>query len=271
MKTFLIRAGSAIVAVFFVSAFVYYGDLNGVRILTLIAVLLAVREGTRILLPKAPDLLRPFFSVLCVALFIFGVVNPAQLALTFGLCTVLLISTSLLLHKKFSDLSEMLRFHAHSVLGFIYLAILPVFAVSLLDLKNGLVWFLALLAFVFAGDTAAYLVGWKFGRRLLMPVISPKKTIEGAIGGLLGSCATTFIFRLYLAHIPIVYLLTLALVVCATGQLGDLFESMLKRVANQKDSGTLMPGHGGVLDRIDGVLFAAPVMLAGASLLEKWF
>jgi phosphatidate cytidylyltransferase len=104
-----------------------------------------------------------------------------------------------------------------------------------------------------------------------MPQISPKKTIEGSIGGLFGSCLAAGLFHLKLPHIPLPALICLGFAVGLVGQMGDLFESMLKRVANQKDSGSLMPGHGGVLDRLDGVLFAAPVMFAGVSLLEILF
>ena len=131
-------------------------------------------------------------------------------------------------------------------------------------------WFFGLLGFVFTGDTCAYLAGSKFGKHSFFPALSPKKTVEGSLGGLLGSALAAVVFHFFVPQFSLPFLILLSLVVGFVGQMGDFFESLLKRVANQKDSGSLMPGHGGVLDRIDGVLFAAPLMYLGASLFEKW-
>ena len=162
-------------------------------------------------------------------------------------------------------------FQAKGILGLVYLGLLPGFATHTLNLNLGFLWFFALLAFVFAGDTFSYLTGMMFGKTLLMPSISPKKTVEGALGGLGGSLIAGAIVHVIEPRLPLAPLLSLAGLAGLAGQMGDLFESLLKRVANRKDSGRLMPGHGGILDRIDGVLFAAPVVLAGALLIESYF
>lgn len=119
---------------------------------------------------------------------------------------------------------------------------------------------LLVIATIAISDTAQYYSGRAFGRRPLAPTISPKKTVEGAIGGvivgaLFMAIAITFVFP----ATPVVVRVLLGLVIVFLGIAGDLFESRLKRVAGMKDSSALIPGHGGVLDRIDALLFAIPV------------
>jgi phosphatidate cytidylyltransferase len=119
---------------------------------------------------------------------------------------------------------------------------------------------LLLLATVVVSDTAQYYAGRAFGRRPLAPVVSPKKTIEGAAGGLVAAALFMAIAgsRILVGEAP-VPLAVLGLAMAAVGICGDLFESSLKRHAGLKDSSTLIPGHGGVLDRIDALLFATPL------------
>jgi phosphatidate cytidylyltransferase len=120
---------------------------------------------------------------------------------------------------------------------------------------------LLLIATVVVSDSAQYYAGRAFGRRPLAPTISPKKTIEGAIGGVI--CAMAFVLIAGTRLFPDAALASLALVglaVVVLGICGDLFESRLKRIAGVKDSSSLIPGHGGVLDRIDALLFATPAL-----------
>jgi phosphatidate cytidylyltransferase len=118
---------------------------------------------------------------------------------------------------------------------------------------------LLVLAVVIASDTAQFYTGTLLGRRRLSPTISPKKSVEGAIGGFIaGTAVAVGLGRLWLSHLDLFQLLVLGPVIVALGIAGDLFESLLKRSANVKDSSGLIPGHGGVLDRIDALLFAVP-------------
>ncbi len=112
---------------------------------------------------------------------------------------------------------------------------------------------------VFGNDTGAYLVGKKFGRNPFFSSISPKKTLEGFLGGLIFALIVAFLLNIWfkLFASPYITFLT-AFILSLTGSMGDLFESALKRVAGKKDSGKIIPGHGGLLDRIDGVLFSSP-------------
>jgi phosphatidate cytidylyltransferase len=118
----------------------------------------------------------------------------------------------------------------------------------------------ALIATVAASDTFQFYTGRAFGRRPLAPTISPKKTIEGAVGGLvLAPIALVIIALWWLPRVPPLVAWVTGLGIVTAGIAGDLFESALKRAADVKDSGTMIPGHGGVLDRIDALLFAAPI------------
>ena len=118
---------------------------------------------------------------------------------------------------------------------------------------------LLLLATVVVSDTAQYYAGRAFGRRKLAPVISPKKTVEGAIGGLVaGAAITPLLYRLVDPGAPVWLIALLGLLIAIIGIVGDLFESLLKRAAGIKDSSNLIPGHGGILDRIDALLFVFP-------------
>ena len=121
-------------------------------------------------------------------------------------------------------------------------------------------WILLLVLTVWAYDTGAYVVGRRFGRRRFLGHISPSKTYAGLVGGLAASTAVVALALYGLGQPPLAGLI-LGPLVGAAAQAGDLAESMLKRAAGAKDSGTLIPGHGGGLDRVDSFLFAAPVVL----------
>lgn len=114
---------------------------------------------------------------------------------------------------------------------------------------------------VWTSDTAAYYTGSAIGRTPLAPQVSPKKTVEGALGGVAGALAATFIARVWFMHwLSVPDCLILGVLLGVIGILGDLVESMLKRGAGVKDSASVVPGHGGILDRVDSVLYAAPVL-----------
>ena len=147
-----------------------------------------------------------------------------------------------------------LRFFAPFYIG------LPLGLLTAVHVRHGRWATILLMATVVVSDSAQYYTGRAFGRRPLAPAISPKKTIEGAIGGVI--LAPIFIALLGLRVLPGVPWLSLAavgLVIAVVGICGDLFESRLKRVAGLKDSAAIIPGHGGILDRIDALLFATPV------------
>jgi phosphatidate cytidylyltransferase len=137
---------------------------------------------------------------------------------------------------------------------------LPIGAMIAVRESHGREALFLLMVTVMVSDTAQYYGGRAFGRRLLSPAISPKKKIAGAVGGFVfGGVFLGVAGRWWLPDVPMALRAVLGVAVVALGIAGDLFESMLKRSAGVKDSSTLIPGHGGILDRIDALLFAAPI------------
>ncbi|HME00848.1 MAG TPA: phosphatidate cytidylyltransferase [Terriglobia bacterium] len=136
-------------------------------------------------------------------------------------------------------------------------------------------WAISLLfAVIWGGDTLAYFVGRAIGRHPLAARISPKKTLEGAIGGLLGSVlaglGARFAFPGDIPNLDLGAFIAVVILVALAGQIGDLAESALKRGAKMKDSGAILPGHGGMLDRLDSLLFAAPTLWLVLTVVSRW-
>jgi phosphatidate cytidylyltransferase len=183
----------------------------------------------------------------------------------------------------FRPVEQMLADAATSIFGLLYAGFTLIAIPALIEQTNGPSLVVFLLCVVWAGDIAALYAGRAWGRHKLAPSLSPNKTWEGAVASVAGGLLAT-VGLLGLAHLfvtqwdrvwlsypeDIWYWLTLAVVVNVAAQVGDLAESALKRSAGVKDSGNLLPGHGGVLDRIDALLVAAPVLWY-AHVLHQWF
>jgi phosphatidate cytidylyltransferase len=151
---------------------------------------------------------------------------------------------------------------AITILGVLYIAI-PFSLLFLMGFtSNGYEPKIILGYFIllWMSDTGAYLVGISIGRHPLFPRISPKKSWEGFFGGILLTIVSAYILSKYFTALPLSNWIVIALIVCIFGVLGDLIESMLKRSLNVKDSGNILPGHGGILDRFDSVIFSAPLV-----------
>lgn len=167
----------------------------------------------------------------------------------------------------------------NSLIGQLYIAVPLALAIRLtlvddsfssMTQYNGLL-LLAIFIFIWVNDTGAYLVGSRWGKRRLAPSISPKKSVEGSIGGLLLVLLSAVILRLLLfPELSWLSILLIAAVVAIFGTIGDLFESSLKRQAGVKDSGKLIPGHGGILDRIDSLLLAVPAVYLLLAFLDLY-
>jgi phosphatidate cytidylyltransferase len=156
--------------------------------------------------------------------------------------------------------SDILRAIETQVQGVVYVPFFLSFLVLVRGGDKGGLWIVWLWLMVAASDTGAFYCGSYYGKRPLSPRISPNKTIEGALGGLALAMAVGVGFEALCIHdVSLAGTLAFAVTASVAGQIGDLFESALKRTGGIKDSGHLLPGHGGVLDRLDGVIFAAPV------------
>jgi phosphatidate cytidylyltransferase len=144
--------------------------------------------------------------------------------------------------------------------GLVYVAFLFSYLIIIrLHLHKGLMFLILIIACVWVNDSAAYFVGSYLGKNKLCPEISPNKTVEGSVGGIIGALIVAFIGGLIL-DFNFIHSLVIGLVTGILGQFGDLAESILKRYFKIKDSGNFMPGHGGVLDRFDSILFTVPLL-----------
>ncbi|MFN3534123.1 MAG: phosphatidate cytidylyltransferase [Desulfatiglandales bacterium] len=177
----------------------------------------------------------------------------------------MIISFLLFVEKRATE--DELKWWAFSIFGLLYLSLPFGLLFSILLLPHGKLWIMFLVVVVAAGDISAYYVGKGFGRRLLLKEISPKKTVEGAIGSVVGSVlAGLLFFNLFKLEEMGLKGVLLILGISLLSQAGDLFESYLKRVHKRKDSGNILPGHGGILDRVDGLIFGIPVLYLFLSL-----
>jgi phosphatidate cytidylyltransferase len=156
---------------------------------------------------------------------------------------------------------------AYTILGIVYIAF-PFALLNFIVFKETTYIYyspymcLAYFGLLWMYDTLAYVTGSLFGRNYLFPRISPKKTWEGLIGGAIFTIITAWIYSYYSRGHTFIDWLVVALIIIVYGTIGDLFESMLKRSVNIKESGYMLPGHGGFLDRFDSFLFSAPIVIA---------
>ena len=186
-----------------------------------------------------------------------------------GVGAAAMLSLALLSLWRVKDPARRFRGLAEGVLGLCYIG----YAMGCLwllrvETAHGAAWLFLVLGATWAGDSAAYFVGSRFGRRRFSPDLSPNKTWAGAVGGLAGSVAGGLLsLPLFAGAVPVGFIAATSLAVGLAGQLGDLFESLWKRAKGVKDSGNLIPGHGGILDRIDSLLIGIPV---GYHIVRVW-
>jgi CDP-diglyceride synthetase len=193
------------------------------------------------------------FSLAVSSIVFFPQLTPVELILA----PLLVLMLSLYIFMP-GQLEERLARLAWALLGSLYLGYLLPHWSSLFRLPHGRAWVFFVLVVIMAGDTCAYFVGRRFGTQKLAPEISPGKSVEGAIGYVLGSILAGCLMGISLAlGLSWWELAILSALLSILGQLGDLFESWIKRVFAVKDSGRLLPGHGGLLDRLDSLIFPA--------------
>ncbi|MCP3944203.1 MAG: phosphatidate cytidylyltransferase [Desulfobacteraceae bacterium] len=173
-----------------------------------------------------------------------------------------LLALSIFVLAQFPSNPRVFDTIAKQLLGIVYIPVSLSLLIFLKELDGGRLWIIWLLIVIFVNDTGAFYTGTFLGRHKLAPNISPNKTIEGSMGGILASMVVGFIFsRLFFGDFNLALLtLPCSLMMAVAGQIGDLFESAMKRASDVKDSGRILPGHGGMLDRIDGLLLAIPVL-----------
>ena len=208
--------------------------------------------------------LTPFRAVgaLSAAVFFISIAHSGVLPVPVLPAVTLVIAAAALQRAK--EMATSVPAAAVTLLGAAYLGVLggTIAALRVLEPVSDGAWRVTLLlAIVMSSDTFAYFTGSAFGRHKLAPLVSPGKTVEGLAGGLFGGVVAALLVRQFgLPQLPLAAAIALGVVVSAFGVTGDLVESLLKRWSGVKDSGHLFPGHGGMLDRLDSLLFGAPVL-----------
>jgi phosphatidate cytidylyltransferase len=235
-----------------------WGGALGLDVLLAIVLVLAADEFAKMTLPSHRPAARALLAMYGLAILgaqLYGTGIAVSGAVAVGLLVVIAWSIF-----GVQDTNEGGHAASRMALGLLYVPFLFSFVGLLRRFEDGLGWVFLLLVITWFGDTGAYFAGRAFGRTKLIERVSPNKTREGAVGGMLlavvGACLVKYVA---LDRVPWVHAVVLGILLDAAGVVGDLFESMLKRTHDVKDSGSLLPGHGGLLDRIDSLLFSAPV------------
>ena len=238
---------------------IVYGPPILLPLLVLGATFLGLKEFYQLALPQSKQIEHALGMGLALTLSALMAFTNGKIILPFLVLT--LFSLSFLFMITSDDLLSAISRMGVTLLGILYVGFLLSHASLIRNLPQGKTWILFLIVTTWAGDISAFGVGSWIGRHKLYPKISPKKTVEGLAGAVLGSVLVSLIFRgLFIPHLQIAIAILVGFILGLLGQLGDLTESMLKRSAQVKDSGGLFPGHGGMLDRLDSFLFTAPFL-----------
>ena len=232
-------------------------------VLVVLAAVLSIREFYR-LLPHETGPLPIILGIIWTAALVLGAKAAS------GTLSLLIISGGIWVSGAFVGLLWIIAFHSgrrHLAAGVyllggpIYVGFLLGHSLALRDLAAGRDWLLFAILVTFATDTGAYMIGRLIGRRKLAPQISPGKTWEGSAGGFVFAVAAALVLGLaFDLGIPLWQVGVIGAIVGVAAQWGDLLESKLKRIAGAKDAGSLFPGHGGILDRLDSIIISVPAV-----------
>lgn len=260
MKEFIVRAISGTVYVLLLIGSLYFQE-SVLVILAVFGMLSLVELSNLIKLKSYIQYL--IFVVLFAGLWLLSINKQTAFFSdkALQLLLVLTIFVNLILIKDLFAESKIPLFKSKRyIITTLYLSSGFIFMLFIANYENSFtpLYLLGAFILVWVNDSAAYLVGKNFGRQKLFPSISPKKTVEGFLGGLFFACMSSYFIASYTATLNSTNWLILAIIVSVIGTIGDLIESKFKRQAEVKDSGIIMPGHGGLLDRLDSIIFAAP-------------
>lgn len=215
---------------------------------------------------KIPTFLLILTHVMGAAIIYAAHTAGAGGALSMVAVNLLIVALAVVL--TFSPDSKMLTVASKQIMGIVYIPLFLSFLVLIRNSDQGALWVIWTFLIVAASDTGAFYIGTHFGRHKLAPRVSPNKSIEGSVAGIFSAIIVGVLFNLlFIEGVSPFQAACFSAVAAAVGQVGDLFESALKRRGGIKDSGSILPGHGGILDRIDGLIFALPLAFAFKSLL----
>ncbi len=256
-----VRILSALAALAVVLPAVAWGGMYGVWALTILVLVWSQWEYAGLAFPQARARVAPLLVVLG-GVALAAVQTRDFLWVGAALIGLLILSAWWVLFWPRESVSGMHSEWARLLLGLLYIPLPLAFFPLLLDLPEGqgFGWLVLTFAGTFGGDAGAYLSGRLFGKTPLFPLVSPKKTWEGLIGGVAIAVGLCLALRaLFFPWASVVDCLVMGIFIDLAGATGDLVESMMKRDAGVKDSGRFLPGHGGMLDRIDSIVFTMPL------------
>jgi phosphatidate cytidylyltransferase len=261
----LARVAAGLIGVAVLVPSLIWGGVIAVDLFCWAALGVALFEYGRMAFPSEPVLRA---GVACAGVLAFASLVYLGMPVFAGVVIAVTLGSFLLVMGTTPEMGGAADRVGRLVLGMLYVGGLLAFLPLIRRMDHGVGWIFLLLAASWLGDTGAYFAGRAFGRHKLARVLSPKKTWEGAIGGLFTSMAGAVLFGwLFGLEVHWAALAALGGVLDVFGVLGDLAESMLKRAFGVKDSGGILPGHGGILDRVDSVIFAGPVLYLVVSLV----
>ncbi|QLE00491.1 phosphatidate cytidylyltransferase [Galbibacter sp. BG1] len=259
MKELLKRALTGIIYVFLLLAAVFLSH-DAFDFLFLIFGIICIYEFKKIIRLSGFYIFVAFLLVWWLFIYLLGELEqqPILRNILLIVCiTVNLILARQLFWKKriiYSNAQKFILTLSYIGGGCIFLTMIPYKEPD--DFAESLI--IGIFILIWVNDSFAYLVGRTFGKNKLFPSVSPKKTVEGFLGGLVFALIASYILYLYSGELNLIQWTILTIVVVITGSVGDLVESKFKRLAGVKDSGAILPGHGGMLDRLDSLIFAAP-------------
>lgn len=250
MKELIIRSISGLIGVLLLILIASKGGLI-LDIGILFVSLVGTYEFYKALDKKGYRTIKILGYLFCIILFL-DVINIKWADLDFAFFMSIIASLLIFVFDKDMDVKDI----ALTLMGILYVPFL-MFHITYLD-NTKYIWLIFITAW--GTDTFAYIFGNLFGKKKLCPKLSPNKTVEGSLGGILGSLILSIIFAKYFELGPIWKIIILSIIASIMAQLGDLTASRIKRVTGIKDYGYIMPGHGGILDRFDSILFTAPIV-----------
>jgi phosphatidate cytidylyltransferase len=229
------------------------------HLMVFVATFLGLREYYTLILPHSKWIERAVGIGLGLILSIIISFGDMKEISPFFVIVLLILSLLFMVTSK--DLSSTVSNMGMALFGILFIGFLLAYVSLIRNMTHGRLWVLFLIVTVWTGDISALLSGSFIGRHKLYPKISPKKTVEGLAGAIVGSIIVALAFALlFIPNLHMKSCIFLAIGLGVFGQLGDFTESMLKRSVQVKDSGNLIPGHGGMLDRLDSYLFSAPFL-----------